>query len=203
MENDNRRARLYYLFGESQTPHGSSWLERLPVGLFGLAAAWRRAAVDWPLAANVGNLLLWSATAIWVASLLLYAAKCKRHPQAVLREFRHPVQGSLLALVPISLLLSIMHFGQGGQGIWVALTFLALGLDALLAFRVVSILATGQMPANAITPALYLPLVGGALVGAMTCASLGHRSAAALLFGIGLAGWAMLEARILASSQSV
>ncbi|MGH8808936.1 MAG: hypothetical protein ACREX0_13760, partial [Noviherbaspirillum sp.] len=189
MDNDNRRARLYYLFGASQTPKGSSWLERLPaglfaipVGLFGLAAAWRRAADSWPLAADVGNILVWTATAIWALSLLLYAAKCKRYPQAVLREFQHPVQGSLQALLPLSLLLAILHFGRSDQGIWLVLTFLALGLNALIAFRVVSVLATGQMPANAVTPALYLPLVGGALVGAMACAGLGHVSVAALLF---------------------
>lgn len=205
MDNDNPRARLYYLFGTAQHPHGSSWLARLPVGLFaisvglfGLVGAWRRAAAyGWENAANVADFLVWPVTAIWALSLLLYAFKCRRHPQAVLREFRHPVQGSLQALLPLSVLLAVIQFNRPGQGVWLVLTLLALALHAVIGFRVVATLATGQMPANAVTPALYLPVVGGALVGGMAMAALHYPEWAAMLFGTGVSGWALLEARIL------
>jgi tellurite resistance protein len=205
MDNDNPRARLYYLFGTAQQPHGASWLARLPVGLFaisvglfGLLGAWRRAAAyGWENAVSVAEFLMWPITVLWAVSLLLYAFKCKRHPQAVMREFRHPVQGSLQALVPLSVLLAVIQFNQPGQGVWLVLTLLALGLHGVIAFRVVSTLATGQMPANAVTPALYLPVVGGALIGGMAMAALHYPGWAAMLFGTGLSGWALLEARIL------
>lgn len=205
MDTPEPRARLYYLFRATTAPQGSPWLARLPagifaisVGLFGLTGAWQRAgAFGWPTADVVSQWLIWPITAIWVASLLLYAIKCKRHWQSVMAEFRHPVQGSLQALLPLSMLLAIMQFQQPGQGVWLLLTFFALALNAIIAFRVASVLATGQMPANAITPALYLPIVGGTLIGGMTFASLGYPGWGAMLFGTGLAGWALLEARIL------
>jgi tellurite resistance protein len=204
MDKEDPRARLYYLFGTSPHPHGASWLARLPVGifaisvgLFALIGAWRRAAYGWSQAADVASFLLWPATAVWALSLLLYAFKCKHHPQAVRREFLHPVQGSLQALLPLSLLLAVIQFHQPGQDIWLVLALLALALHLVIAVHVVTILSTGQMPANAVTPALYIPVVGGALVGAMTLAALGYPGWGAMLFGIGLSGWALLEARIL------
>jgi len=205
MDTPEPRARLYYLFRATATPQGVPWLARLPagvfaisVGLFGLVGAWQRAAAfGWPGAAIVSQWLIWPVTVIWAVSLLLYAVKCMRHWQAVLAEIRHPVHGSLQALLPLSMLLAIMQFQQPEQGAWLLLTFFALALNALIAFRVASVLATGQMPANAITPALYLPIVGGALLGGMTFASLGYPGWGALLFGTGLSGWALLEARIL------
>lgn len=207
MDNENPRARLYYLFGASQSPQGSSWLARLPagifaisVGLFGLVGGWRRAAAyGWEHAADVANAMIWPVAIIWTISLILYAIKIKRHPDAVQREFRHPVQGSLLALAPLSILLAVIHFNQPDQGVWLVLALLALALHVVIAVRVVSVLATGQMPSNAVTPALYLPVVGGALVGGMTLASLRYPGWAAMLFGTGLSGWALLEARILSS----
>ena len=205
MDNENPRARLYYLFGTNQNPQGASWLARLPagifaisVGLFGLAGAWRRAAsFGWPVAEDVAGFLIWPVGAIWIVSLTLYALKCRRHPQAVLREHRHPVQGSLQALLPLSVLLAVIHFNRPGQGVWLVLTLLALGLHLAIAVRVVTTLATGRMPSNAITPALYLPVVGGAMVGGMALATLHYPGWAAMLFGTGLSGWALLEARIL------
>ncbi|WP_460843708.1 SLAC1 family transporter [Noviherbaspirillum agri] len=205
MDTPEPRARLYYLFRATNMPQGTPWLARVPagifaisVGLFGLVDAWQRAAASgWRVADIVASILVWPAILIWVASLLLYAIKCKRHWRAVAAEFRHPVQGSLQALLPLSMLLAIIQFRQPEQGIWLLLALCALALNAVIAFRVASVLITGQMPANAVTPALYLPIVGGALIGAMTFASLGYRGWAALLFGTGLSGWALLEARIL------
>ncbi len=53
------------------------------------------------------------------------------------------------------------------------------------------------MATDMITPALYIPTVGGGFVGAMTLAALHYPGWAVLLFGMGLASWAMLEARVL------
>jgi tellurite resistance protein len=205
MDKDPPHARLYYLFGASQHPHGTSWLERLPagvfgisVGLFGLAGAWRRAAsFGWEVATDAGELLLWIAGIVWAICTVLYACKCKRHPQAVLQESRHPVDGSLQALLPISAMLGIMLLNRPGQGLWLVLAVVALALNGYIGWRVISVLATGQLPRNAITPALYLPIAGGALVGSMALATLQYRSWGAMLFGIGVAGWAVLEARIM------
>ena len=47
------------------------------------------------------------------------------------------------------------------------------------------------------TPALYLPPAAGGFVGAMALSTLAYPGWAALLFGMGLASWALLEVRVL------
>lgn len=206
MNDDSPRARLYYLFSSNNSPQRGSWLARfpagifaIPVGLFGLVAAWRRAAASgWSAAEEISDLIFFPALAIWTLSTLLYLLKCKRHGQAVLDEFRHPVQGSLQSLFPLSALLAVILLQRPEQGIWLLACAGALGLNGLIACRTVTLLATGRFPRNAVTPALYLPVVGGFLVGAMALASLHHADFAALLFGTGMSGWAILEMRVLA-----
>ena len=183
----------------------SVWLSRLPaglfaipVGLFGLAAAWRRArAFDWPFAEPLESLLSGAGAALLLLLLVLYAAKCLRHPQVVATEFANPVAGSLMALIPLSLMLASVSFGAPGSAAWLALVLVALALQGIVAIRVVSILATGSLPAAFVTPALYLPPVAGGLVGAMALSALAYPGWAALLFGMGLASWALLEVRVL------
>lgn len=183
----------------------AAWLSRvpaglfaIPVGLFGLAGAWQRVtAYGWPSAAIVGDTLLTLTLIMWIFLLVLYAAKCIAHPQAVRKEFLHPVQGSLLALAPLSVMLAAINFGQSNSQWWLIAVLVALAVQGVIAIRVVSILATGQIPSNTVTPALYLPFVGGGLVGGMTMASLHYPGWGALLFGMGLAGWGLLEVRIL------
>ena len=205
MDNENPHARLYYLFGATSPTPRLPWLARfpaeifaIPVGLLSLVNAWSQAGTyGWRIATDVASVLIWPTTAIWILALLLYAAKCRRYPGMVAQESRHPVQSSLQALLPLSVLLAVTFFGRPEQGIWLVFAMLAIGSLAFIVFRIGIVLATGQMPRNAVTPALYLPFVGSALAGAMAFASLRHSGWSALLFGTGLSGWALLEIRIL------
>lgn len=184
---------------------GTPWLARLPAGLFampvgvlGLAGAWRRAAAfGWPAAAAAGDALAAAATVLLALLLALYAAKALRYPQAIAGEFQHPVAGALMALVPLALLLCIVYYGVPRDPGWIVLAIVALLLQGAVAFRVVRTLATGELPATAVTPALYLPPAAGGFVGGMALGALGYPGWAALLFGMGLASWALLEVRVL------
>lgn len=182
-----------------------SWLARFPVGLFAvpvgffaLAGAWRRAgAFGWSAAAPAGELLAWAALAVLALLLLAYALKCLRHPQAIAAELTHPLAGSLTGLVPLSLLLCIVSFGRPGHTGWLLFTLLVLLVMGVIAFRVVALITTAALPAAVVTPALYVPPVGGGLVGAMALQVLGYPGWAALLLGMGLVSWALLELRVL------
>lgn len=181
------------------------WLNRLPVGLFAmpvglmaLAAAWRRAqGFGWTLAQPVAQALAWSALLLLCVLLLLYAAKCVRHPSTLAADFAHPLISSLMALVPLSLLLCIVYFGQPGHDGWLLFALLTLTLQGVIAIRIVGMLTTASLPVATVTPALYVPSVGGGLVGGMAMSALGYPGWAALLFGMGLVSWALLEVRIL------
>lgn len=181
------------------------WLERMhaglfaiPFGLFTLSSAWHRAiGFGWQIAADVSTVLLYVATAVWAILLALYASKCIRYRHALLNEFLNPVQGSLMALLPLSILMFVMIMGQPGSDGWLTLALLGLLLQFIIAARVVSMLAHGQMPEFTVTPALYLPPVTGGFLGGIAMAVVGYPGWGALLFGMGLAAWALLEARVL------
>ncbi|MDP3701820.1 MAG: hypothetical protein Q8R72_13045 [Hylemonella sp.] len=182
-----------------------SWLPRFPVGLFAipvgllaLGGAWRRAApFGWAWARDLGDLLAWSALIILAVLLLVYLVKCLRHPQAVVAEFTHPLAGSLMALIPLSFLLCVIYFATPGHTGWLLFTLATLALQGVIAIRIVAIITTASLPAGAVTPVLYVPPVAGGLVGGMALQTLGYPGWAALLFGMGLASWALLEIRVL------
>lgn len=181
------------------------WLPRfpvglfaVPVGLFALGSAWRRAgAFGWSAAAPVGDLLAWSGLAVLAALLVLYLAKGLRHPQAIAAEYTHPLAGSLMALIPLSLLLCVVNFGTPGHTGWLLFLLAVLVVQGVIAIRIVAIITNASLPAGAITPALYIPPVAGGYVGGMALQVLGYPGWAALLFGMGLSSWALLEIRVL------
>jgi tellurite resistance protein len=181
------------------------WLARfpvglfaVPVGLFALGGAWQRASrFGWPRAGSAADLLAWTALVLLSLFLLVYVTKCLRHPSAMVAEFRHPVSGSLTALIPISVLLCTVYFGRPGHAGWLVTALLALLMMGLVSFRIVALITTAALPTAVVTPALYVAPVAGGLVGAMTLATLGYPGWAALLFGMGLASWALLEIRVL------
>jgi len=184
----------------------SHWLARFPVGLFAmtvglfsLAGAWRRAVVfGWSAPVmDIADVLAWSSLGLLAVLLALYLGKCLRFPQTIRNEFLHPLTGSLMALMPVSLLLCAVYFGEAHHSGWLALVLLALTLQSVLAARVVSMLTTASIPLASVTPALHIAPVGGGLVGAMALSTLGYPGWAALLFGMGLASWALLEVRVL------
>lgn len=183
-------------------PH---WLDRVPVGLFAmpvgllaLAGSWRRAqGFGWAFVLPAANAIAWFAVALLTGFTLLYGAKCLRHPRTVVAEFTHPLVSSIMALIPLSLLLCTVYFGSPGHDGWLVFTLLALAAQGIIAIRIVAMLTTATLPLATITPALYVPPVGGGLVGGMAFSALGYPGWAALLFGMGLVGWALLEVRVL------
>jgi tellurite resistance protein len=181
------------------------WLDRfpvglfaLPVGLFSLAGAWRRAlGFGWTLALPVATALAWVAVLALLVLLLLYGAKCLCHPRIVAAEFTHPLVGSIMAQIPLALLLCAIYFGTPNHPGWLLFTLLTLTLQGVIAIRLVAMLTTGALPVAAISPALYVPPLAGGFVGGMALNTLGYPGWAALLFGMGLVSWALLEMRVL------
>ena len=190
----------------------AGWLARLPPGLFGIAlgllglgGAWQRMGrLDpWPGGPALGAAITVAGMALWALLFALWCLKAARQRHLLADTWRHPVQGPLLALWPVSTLLVVAQAAPlvdadpAGRALLFALLLLALTLQLAIAWQVVSQLTTGRMPPELVTPALYLPPVAGGFVGAMALQALGLHGFAVLLFGIGLGGWALLEARIL------
>ncbi|MBP1181019.1 SLAC1 anion channel family protein [Methylobacterium sp. PvR107] len=139
--------------------------EYLPVALFGsvmgltgLSAAWRLAALRYPLPGLVADLIGWLALAAFLALSAAYGMKAVTAWPTVRAEFRHPIAGNLFGTVLISLLLlplvrvSLLL----AQGVWI------LSAAGMVVFAVVIVsrwMSSRQQLAHA-TPAWIVPVVG-------------------------------------------
>ena len=188
---------------------GRPWLARLPpgllaivFGLLGLAGTWGRLS-GFGITTNtdvVAMILLISATGLLVLLLLLNLIREVRHRVEAANDRAHPVQGALLSLLPLTILLSValwLPLYPQYRDLMFSLAVAALVVQGSIAWRIVARAATGDLPADMVTPALYLPPVGGGLIGALALNALGSHGWAVLLFGMGIGAWALLELRVL------
>lgn len=167
----------------------------------GLSGAWARLGLaNWVISQPIADGLFFVALFLLALLMCLWIAKLVLHPQTVQQDWSHPVQGALMALIPVSLMLAFTFLNVRWPSLsgWLfALTIVALTLQAVMAWHVVADISMGKTLSEFITPALYLPIVPGGFVGAMALESFGLHGWAALLFGMGLGAWALLEIRIL------
>lgn len=186
----------------------SPWLARLPpslfgipFGLLGLAGAWQRLV---PLGITIGNPLSFylfaAALTLFAVLTLLWCCKIARHPAIARLDWQHPVHGSLLALAPMTLLLGISMAAPilpALAEIWLSLVIVALAFTGLLAWQLIARMSAGRLPPELITPALYLPTLGGGFIGSLALHAIGLPGLAALLAGMAVGAWALLEGRVL------
>jgi tellurite resistance protein len=167
------------------------------LGLAGLGAAWRAAARAYGVSPWLADALLAASAALWVTLLAAQVVKALVAREALRAELEHPVQGSLAALGPASLLLLasgiaahlpdlarlLFWIGAAAQlalGVWLVGRWLLLPVDPKL-----------------VTPALYLPPVAGNLLAAIAAGAVGRGDAGWLFFGAGVVSWLLVGAALL------
>jgi tellurite resistance protein len=166
------------------------------MGWAGLGLSWSRAIDGLGEPAQwVGLLCACIASLLWLPITLASAWRLQAWPQAVSADLRHPVKHTFVAALPIGMVLL--------AALWIALTqqtstalevFWWCGALAELA-TTVWVLSRWMRPAEqggtplaALTPVIFLPLVGNLLV-AWAGVPLGHATWSAIQAGIGLMLW--------------
>lgn len=162
-----------------------------PMGLGGLALAWRQAATSFGLGAVVGEAIAALALAALLALLLAYGAKAWQHPAAVAAELAHPVRGVFASAATVALILAALLLLPWSRPAGAAL--LGLGAAAHLALAVaLAARWIGQPtePAHAL-PTWLIPLVGNILV-PLGAAPVGWPELGWLYFGLGAGLWLLV-----------
>ena len=165
------------------------------MGWSGLSLAWYRATPlmgDWAGAAS----MVAAGVAGLVFALLLVASlvRWRRYPQALAEDLRHPVRHAFVAAVPISLiLLATAGVALTGPGpvllaVWLVASLLQLGVTVWALGRWLRDKPEGGLAWPAMTPALFIPVVGNVLV-PLAGVPLGLPNWSAAQFGIGLLFW--------------
>ena len=142
-------------------------LDYLPVGLFGSVMGLTGLSVAWRLAQTHFGTPSWIATAIGMVALATfvtlvvgYGVKAATAPDAVAREFHHPIAGNLFGTILISLLLLPIVLApialRLAQIMWIVG---AIGMFAFAWVIVTRWMSDRQQVAHA-TPAWIVPVVG-------------------------------------------
>jgi tellurite resistance protein len=181
------------------------------MGLTGLALAWHRAAPLMGEMAEAVALVAGGAGALVFALLALATVLRGIHHADAWREDRlHPVRHAFVATLPVSvLLLATVAVALLGPSVWVdALWWLGSLSQLAVTAWVLGRWWRGNVPANpkagqpaglvwaAVTPALFIPIVGNVLA-PLGGVPLGHAEWAAAQFGIGLLFWPVVLVMVL------
>jgi tellurite resistance protein len=173
---------------------GFAWFAMV-MGVCGLSLAWARAAPHWgSVALQVSLVIGVVAAALLLLLLLAQLWRLLRYPAAVLADARHPLRQVFVAALPSSLvLLPTVWVAHQGYNLWADVLWM-LGAVGLL-LTTLGVVGRWLQPGlaagdfwSAITPALFIPVVGNVLP-ALAGVSLGHPVWAAAQYGLAAVLW--------------
>ena len=87
------------------------------MGLAGLTIAWLKAHHAGVAPAEVGILLRWLASGVYLFLIAMYAAKLIRHPDAVKADRNHPIRLNFFPAISIGMLLLAIAWAQDAPAV--------------------------------------------------------------------------------------
>ncbi len=175
------------------------WLALFPItffsitlGLGGWAIATQRLEQTLSLPPFAAKVILGLDILVFVAVLVLYAAKVLLHPDHVRRELRHPVKISFIPTVSISILLMSVAFMDMHRGLSYALWVVGSILHAGLTLYIMrEWICQDYFEISHMNPAWFIPVVGNMII---PLAGLAHapQDVSWFFFSIGMVLWVVL-----------
>ena len=161
-------------------------------GLAGLAEAWDVGGVALNLPPVVAQ-LLWAVAAIaWLWLLVAHLVRGARSSASLVGQLRHPAQGPIAALVPITGMLLAGELFTLLPPAGIALLLLSDVVAGLFAAWLIGTWLQGGLQLEAVHGGYLLPTVAGGLVGADVAAKAGLSSLGWALFGVGVFFWIIM-----------
>lgn len=159
-----------------------------PMGLGGLALAWRQGTAAFGLPGAVGEAVAALALAAFVTVALAYAAKALRHPAATAAELAHPVRAVFASAATVALIIAALAVLPWSRDAGTLL--LAAGATAHLAVAVALLARWIAHPTEIAhaAPTWLIPLVGNILV-PLGAVPAGWPELGWLFFGLGAGLW--------------
>lgn len=167
------------------------------LGLGGLAAAWRTASRAYGVSPWLADALLAISATLWFAILAAQVVKLVTARAKLAEELAHPIEGSLAALGPASLLLLSAGVAVHFRDLATVLFYVGAAAQLALGAWLVGRWFLAPMEPKLVTPALYLPPVAGNLLAAIAAGAVGESQAGWLFFGAGVVSWLVVAAALL------
>jgi tellurite resistance protein len=160
------------------------------MGLAGLTLAWQRADRLFDLA--VSPWLAAFTAAVFVLLAGFYGAKALRHPQAVAKEFAHPVKLNFFPTISISLLLLAVVALPYATAVSLVLWAVGAALHLAFTLAVMGIwIRHTKFEVVHTNPAWFIPVVGNIIVPIAGVAH-GYTEVSWFFFSVGLVFWVVL-----------
>lgn len=180
---------------ESPPPH---WLMFVPAPLFavgmgvtGLGLAWRQADAVLGWGGPVSLIVVILAAVLFAGLSGLYAAKWLRFPQAVAKEFNHPIASNFFPAFSISLMLlaaAAFPYAPGlAHGLWIV----GAVLQIVLALRLIARWITHNHEIQHSNPAWFIPVVG-LIIPPLLGPKLGYVELSWFFWSAGMVFWMVL-----------
>ena len=188
------------LAGKSGLPTvGPQWFAPV-MGWAGLGLAWYRAqAVLGPTARDVSAALAVVAALVFSLVAIAIVLRSVRHPGSLGEDLSHPVRHAFAAAFPISiLLLATLGHAHGVEAGAVAIAWTAgAALEAVVTAWVLVRIVQGGLKWPAITPILFIPIVGNVVV-PLAGAGIGQAPLSWAFLGVGAFLWPVVLTLIFA-----
>jgi tellurite resistance protein len=170
------------------------------MGWCGLALAWHRARPHFGAAADTVALCCTVfAALVFLAVGAASVVRLSRHHAALAEDLAHPVRHAFVAAFPVSImLLATCALALGAPKSWVAPGWLmGVVLQAAVTVWVIGRWIGGRVQWPALTPVLFIPIVGNILV-PLAGMPLGYTGLSWIFFGIGAFFWPVVTTLVLA-----
>lgn len=154
-------------------------------GIAGLGEVWQAActAYGWP---TIVCLLFWLPAAVaWVWLIVAHLVRGAASSESLGSQLRHPAQGPIAALVPVTGMLLSAEIALIYWPAGVALYFVMLAAATLFAGWILAFWLRGGLDIDAVHGGYLLPTVAAGLVGAAVAGRLGFELLGWALFGVG------------------
>ncbi len=149
-------------------------LEHFPVQLFavvmglsGLVIAYGKAYHFFNFPRIIYLSLLAVDTFLFFAIFTTYMLKWLKYPEAVKKEYEHPIKSSFIATISICFLLISIAYYDFAPTISVVYWFIGAPLHLFFTLSVISFWIRGEFHVKHINPAWFIPIVGNVLVPVM------------------------------------
>lgn len=162
-----------------------------PLGLSGVAAAWREASAVYGSGDTITILATGIALGVFSVLLILYGLKAKHHMNAVKTEFSHPVACNFFAVPTITLILLSGNLVDGSPK--AALVIWAIGSLANIAITLAILTSWIKRDSDIsqVSPPWFIPIVGNLII-PTGAAGLGYPTLGWMVLGVAVLFWLVL-----------
>jgi tellurite resistance protein len=161
-------------------------------GLAGLAEAWSTAGASLGLPELIGQLFWIVATGGWLWLIIAHTVRGAQSKDTLASQLRHPAQGPIAALVPITGMLIAGELMTIIPWLGITLYVVALVVAMLFAAWLIGLWLRGGLTLESVHGGYLLPTVAAGFIGATCAAKAGLDLVGWALFAIGLFFWLVM-----------